>query len=230
MSGFLSVASASDLVRIIAVILFSIVLALVRVCIKKNKKLLNILSLLMVVCLLLFGIVLLNVPFENLVITHFSAQSALNYTRDGEIKGYVDGNNSTLVLHSRYDIFKKNLGVIYYDYNILPRTAKGWKIAMPKNPPSSIEKKHGEYKITIAKREKIEDVYIMIFHYLAVESEIAISDNMGSLFNVFIEPNGFTKGSVWLYAYIESIDENYEVIIDGETIKFDGLSEWLASH
>ena len=178
---------------------------------------------------------LFRLPFENLFVTYSSPQNALHYViMDGEVIGSVNGKTSSLIIYSRKLIADKEKELLYYTESILPKTKKGWKIIADNRLSASadcLKQDFGGYQITLAKpkRGKIKDYYVIIYYYHVVECDIVITDSAGSNFQKFAVEYTNKNGIAWWYAYIEYLNEDYVLIIDGEHVKIDNLHEWLVA-
>ena len=224
--------SSYEWVRL-AIAVFALALGLwLRARAKGNKRKLRAVSLPILVFMaafLIFG----RLPFENLFVTYPSPQSALRYMGEyGEIGGLVNGKASSLVIYSQTVNANKDDELRIYVEGLLPKTEKGWKIAEKSVLPASadsIEQNYGEYRITLArpKHGAVKDYYVIVYHFHEIGGATEVSDSAGSDFHKFVGTEGYHKGTSWWYAYIEQLDENYELIIDGEPVKIDNLHGWL---
>ncbi|MCL2695696.1 MAG: hypothetical protein FWE69_05165 [Clostridiales bacterium] len=227
--------------RTIEILLFvSMVLIVERLMRGKRLRVKGLLCLLGII--VYFGVAAaIRLPVENLFVTHSSVQGAFNYTRDGVIADSLDGEDSTLVIYP-YRIVYDEHELIGYLYDILPRTEKGWKMANPRNRIDEIKRHEntefnssaGKYSVTIVRREKLQGYYVIIKLHSSIAGEEGVVDNLESQFQMFIEPDGVYAGTVWWVTYLESLDENYEIFIDGEPVefrsRFSNLTEWFESH
>jgi hypothetical protein len=68
---------------------------------------------------MVFVVLSLFVPFENVFVNFSSPQSAYKYELLGNIDAIIEGNESTMILYSNHDT---------YSTAILPKTQKGWKL------------------------------------------------------------------------------------------------------
>jgi len=137
----------------------------------------------------------------------------------------LDGEDSTLVIY--FVSIEENARAWYFE-DILPRTEKGWKMALSHRSLSTYfsEKCGKKCSVTIMGHEEIQGYYVL-YRNIAPESDLEITDNRESAFHVFIEPDdSLDPGRVWCYTYIEAFDENYELVINGEIIRFD---DWIVS-
>ena len=122
-----------------------------------------------------------------------------------------------------YHPYDKEQSLTLYTYNVLPKTNRGWKIVMPKAPPDSISEHHGKFFITVTRRGNNADYYVIVKHAGTLEKMIEIIDNRESSFNIFVEAE---DDDIWWYTCVDSLDKNYELIIDGESIKLNNVDSF----
>jgi len=213
----------------VAFIAFAILILIFR---KECKLLLRWLLFALGAVWLAFAIAMTAFPIENLFVTHATPQSALHYTFEGKIGATMDGADSTFVIHAYQD--SNSHLFLWYWYEILPRTEKGWKITTRKNRIDSISRsypnefgKHEKYHLTIMKREKQQGFYVVVKHHPSSDypslTEEAVADSLGSRFLVFVDPDGINVGDIWWVVYMDSFDRDYEVYFDGEAVGFGFL-------
>ncbi len=176
----------------------------------RRKRLCSIL-----LAVLLFVIYILSsiVPIEEPFLTFPTVEKAFHYKYDYEIVLIVEGNESTQVICN----FGQNRG--YYGA-VLPKTEKGWKPEIQWDK-KTVGKVFASNAIVLLQRYKTTDDF-----YLTIQSASGMDelyDNRNTEFQSLTGPSFLGKKAApgYYYAFIDSVDKNYILTIDGQEIKFD---------
>lgn len=169
-------------------------------------------SVLLAILLFILFILSSLLPIEEPFLTFPTAEEALHYKYDYDIELTVEGNESTqIVCHSSTE--KGYYGAV------LPKTDKGWK------PEIQWDKKivgqiFAPSCIVMLQRYKQTDDF-----YLTIQSASGMDelfDNRNTEFQSLTGPSPLEKKVLpgYYYAFIDGIDENYVLTIDGEDYTF----------
>lgn len=147
---------------------------------------------------------------ENIFINFDSPEKAFHYLYSGDVRGIANGDASSFV------VYEKN-GT--QGQTIIPKNKNGWKLDVFQKNESMLTKTVNRYIISIYNARNTDDYYVMVW---APISDIAdISDSNGSVFMCVENDNGSRiHDSTLCFAYVKSLDENYSLNIDGDSILF----------
>lgn len=203
-----------NIVRVIlSIILLSFLAAGVLFIFRSQIRRKRLCSILLAVLLFVIYILFTIVPIEEPFLTFPTVEKAFHYKYDYEIALTVEGNESTQVICN----FGQNKG--YYGA-VLPKTEKGWKpeIQWDKKTVGKIFESNA---IVLLQRYKTTDDF-----YLTIQSASGMDelyDNRNTEFQSLTGPSFLGKKVApgYYYAYLDGVDGNYVLTIDGQEIKFD---------
>ncbi len=159
-----------------------------------------------------FGtIILLNfIPVENLIISFSSPESAFRYNNSGDIMEICEYNECALVIASTED------GEI--TTHVLPKVDGKWKLETIYNRKREVTTKN----YCIAERLYVpnsNDCFVIITHSTSgniADTPTNVADSRNTKFTAVSYPDMIT----FYYGFIEDMDNNYTIHVDGEKIKF----------
>lgn len=149
------------------------------------------------------------VPFENLMVTFSSVDSAYNYIGVGELCVSVDGEISTFALSS-----KDNSNTL--SVHVFSKVDEGWKLCNGLNL-KLLYASSDSYSIKVYRYKSSSDYYIVLSE--KNDSQMAISDIYNTCFVGF--PVNGSHGHYAYCAYIKDFCFPYTVNIDGKEVLFD---------
>ena len=102
------------------------------------------------------------------------------------------------------------------DSVVIEKSEKGWKVPTKSTILTKVIKNVGDINICLWQYNYSDEYYLTI----SGSDELELSDNRNSKFYyVDVEPNGFSYGVKGYFAYIQAIDEEYIITIDGLDIQ-----------
>lgn len=138
-------------------------------------------------------------PVENAFISFPTPGKAFNYYQNKKADIVVEGKNSAFVQSSSDG-----------EIGIMPRSSDGWKIGTfcdIKDFPVKVDDK---VIVELFRYKNTDDYYIFVSNHMNKNYKIA--DNRNTQFKCFDKsPNEY-------FAYINKIDNQYRLIVDGEEI------------
>ncbi len=187
-----------SLIRFLIVILL---LVFTVILIRKSKNKLR--KAIILLAFIAFDVVLALVPIENGFIPFSSPEQVAKYYTVEEAEGVIYGENTALVITT------KSSKIIF------PKTDKGWKIAMPyKTDLKYFDTISDGTVIAVLNFDGTDEWYVEI--YSVVDSELNITDNLNSEFELIIPASENIKSGTY-FAYVKGFNENYEISVNGIT-------------
>lgn len=159
----------------------------------------------------LFLTVIGLIPFENAFCTFDSPQQVYNYSNpDGKIIEVISGKYC--------DFFVIDKGTSQCSY-YAEKSENGWKLSGFSASKNAASGTNIDNFVFIQQYKNTSDYFICIHHTNMESAEI--SDNLNSSFIEIPQESTAigTKPYIYYYAYLDGYNENYELTIDGETIK-----------
>lgn len=152
-------------------------------------------------------------PVENLFITFSSPQTVFNYSVMGDINTVVEGEKSALILYTNEGARSRS---------IIPKSKTGWKIKIYSTNEETFSKTWLDsdekiYRMSVYWCKHTNDYYIIISK-LFTDDPVNIVDNRNSLFQ---KSKSSIDSSITYYAYVNDIDQNYKLTVDGKSIHID---------
>lgn len=158
-----------------------------------------------------FYSIIFSVPFENIIISFSSPEKAFYYEVIGkQVLKTIEGEDSALIIGRN-----RNENT----FHLYKRTETGWKMSF-----SPLERVRfgflDDCQLSICQLMNSKEKYIIISDFFITESTkgISISDSQESNFEKFTMEDGMIKEECY-YAVIDATDENYELTVNGESIK-----------
>lgn len=151
------------------------------------------------------------IPVENLLIGFDTPESAFSYNNSGEIMEICEYDDCALVISSTSD------GEI--TTHVLPKKGDKWKLETTYNRRREVTTKN--YCIV----EKLyvpdsNDCFVIINHSTSgsiADAPTNVADSRNTKFTAVSYPDTMT----FYYGYVEDMDDDYTVHVDGEKIKFE---------
>ena len=153
-------------------------------------------------------------PVENSFISFKTVKQAFSYSNKGEIIYTVEGSESGLIIYSD----DETIGLCF-----LPKTPKNrWKIDSALSFNTVYDKitnvKNTDYNITIYRMKKTNDYYISFDAWFVDEKPVVSDNKTTDLKCVERTYSNTSKKSYSFYGYVEDIDDDYKIQVNGETI------------
>ena len=189
-----------NLIRfLIVIVLLVSVVILIRKSKNKFKKAIILLA------FIAFDVVLALVPIENSFILFSSPQQVAEYYTGEKAQGVVYGENTALVITTETSKI------------VFPKTDNGWKIANSYNTDLKYFDTISEGTlIAVLNFDGTDEWYVEI--YSVVDSELNITDTSNSEFELIIPASENVKSGTY-FAYVNGLDEDYEISVNGITWK-----------
>lgn len=159
-------------------------------------------------------------PVENCFVKFKTAEQAFTYYNDGDILNKIEGVKSGIIIYKTDDAIGSE---------IVPKNGEHWKIGSVFSHNivhKEIYTLNGTtYNIVVHHLNNTDDFYIEIDGWLLKEKP-SISDNKNSDFWCFDEPNSnMTDKTYFFFAYIEDVDKDYQLVINGELININVIKK-----
>ena len=175
----------------------------------KNTRLTYIIT---VAAVLLFSLIITEVPFENLFVRFSTPEKAYQYLENGMLECKTEGEKSTLVIS--YENNKKHTTKTV----ILPKDAKGWKLGTEWSSKILYSKNFDKGLIEVLKLKGSDDYYVIVFDYSSKQS-VEVTDSENSEFAVTIRNDDNNDPERFTYcAYVKDMKDDYKLNVDGEQI------------
>ena len=190
-------------------IFLAISIAIIKRKIKTKKNILYFLSAFITTALIT---ILAFCPFENLFINFDSPKAAYEYYtfEKSNIVLIVEGNECDLIINRK--------DIAHYVYHMIPKTEKGWKIGIGTNDKLIYKTYTNGILILINQYKNTKDFFITVYNTQG--KEIDITDIFNTEFQVLKETIDPPENTfVSYYAYIPDFNEQYELTVNGISIK-----------
>jgi hypothetical protein len=148
-------------------------------------------------------------PVENLFITFQTPEKAFRYEHmTGRIQGIMQGKASCFILYTDMN------GA--YSHMICHKNEKGYKLAARGFSNQSYRSEVGAIPtIEVYNARNTKDFYIVCWFH---SEELSISDNRNTEFLQLYDNNAPANINMITYGYVENMDSDYYLIVDGEKI------------
>lgn len=195
-----------DLFRIITELILFIVLIVIPVILRKNKKML---CNLIYITIFIFVSITLIFPYENLIIDFPTTESVFSYTRTGQIITTLDGNNSSLIISSNGNS---------YSESFIRKNDRGFYKIMPAwNEKIIAQNNENNNVCSLYQIKHTSDYYLCGTYSVTKDKNIKIEDNYNTNFFIYSIPIGETgMYSVIYYAVLNEMPKNYTYTISGK--------------
>lgn len=192
---------------IFGIAIFVILYFLIKKSHSKHKKLYLIINFFVSVAI---STILALIPIENSFMTFSSLESVYDYTHIENIELVVNGEQTDFVVST----LMRN----EYNYSIFPKTDKGWKIGMASDIKSVSTSLYGGASINVYRYKNSNDYYVSVYN--SDGGPLEITDDRGSVFQSTEQTVYKLNQTYYIYyAYVNSLDDQYELIINGNTVK-----------
>lgn len=196
----------------IDVLLFALLIVGLILIFKSKIRKKRLCSVLLAILLFILFILSSLLPIEEPFLTFSTVEEALHYTYDCDIMLTIEGNESTQIVCNSST--KKG----YYDV-VLPKTDKGWKPNIPLDTKIAETIFAPNCIIMLQRYKQTNDFYLTIQSASGMDE---LFDNRNTEFQSLTGPSPLGKKVLpgYYYAFIDDVDENYVLTIDGEDYTF----------
>ena len=154
-------------------------------------------------------------PVENLFVRFSSPERAFEYSVNGTISEVVTGEHSALVLYRINDSVS---------IAVLPRDDRGWKIGTYFSYDEVFSETVNRRTINVYNAKNTNDFYILIKEPLATDIATITDSNHSAFQSIWEENEMLGTKDILYYAYVQDMNDNYSIIIDGEPITFSSFT------
>lgn len=151
------------------------------------------------------------IPIENVFLTFPSPELAYHYTNSGDVKLFVDGEETVFVVGTKGDTSV---------YAIIPKSDNGWKLGMGSDTKRVVQIIDDGVIVYVFQYKDSHDYYIAVSDTNG--DLFAVEDNYNSEFYCLDNTNNTLNKTVYTYyAYINDLNEQYMLIVNGKEISID---------
>ena len=162
----------------------------------KNKRLISI---------IIAVVIILNViNIAKHIIFYDSPENAYKVIYNQEVYAVVEGEKTALVIGEKEPITLIKVGDKY-------------RYPMNSSKVAKVIKNIGDYVIYVYKYSEMGEYYMTVSAFEGIYPTIV--DNRDSVFHRVEEINERGVGTLGYFAYIDGLDKDYEITIDGESVK-----------
>lgn len=149
------------------------------------------------------------IPIEDNFITFSSPASAFNYNHTEKVDLIVNGKKTDFVVGTKGDTDV---------YTIVPKSNDGWKMGMGLDTKQIVQTISDGIAVYLYQYKNTNDYYITVLDTNGGSSEVA--DNRDSKFKCLEKPNNVLNKTFYsYYAYIDSVDKQYALTVNGKLIQ-----------
>lgn len=195
------------------ILLFSLLIAGLTLIFKSRIRKKRLCSVLLAILFFVLFLLSSFMPIEEPFLTFPTVEEAFHYEYDCDILLTVEGSESTQV------VCDLGHGSGYHSV-VLPKTDKGWKpgISLDTKP---VETKftHNGTTILLQRYKQTDDFYLTVVSLVGMDE---LFDNRNTEFQS-ITGSSFSGNEIppgRYYAFLDGVDENYVLTIDGEEYTF----------